>query len=46
MDAAAVPYVRILRVGIEHGAGVVSLAAVVIVGPALFKERLIGIHFI
>lgn len=32
-------------VGIEQGAGVASAAAVVIVGLALYKVRLIGIHF-
>jgi caa(3)-type oxidase subunit IV len=32
-------------VGVEQGAGVASAAAVVIIGVALFKVRLIGIHF-
>lgn len=32
-------------VGIEPGAGVASAAAVVIIGLALYKVRLIGIHF-
>jgi hypothetical protein len=32
-------------VGIEQGAGVASAAAVVILGLALYKVRLIGIHF-
>ena len=32
-------------VGIEQGAGVASAAAVVIIGLALCKVRLIGIHF-
>jgi Prokaryotic Cytochrome C oxidase subunit IV len=32
-------------VGLEQGAGVASAAAVVILGLALFKVRLIGIHF-
>lgn len=32
-------------VGIEQGAGAASAAAIVIVGIALFKVRLIGIHF-
>jgi Prokaryotic Cytochrome C oxidase subunit IV len=32
-------------VGIEQGAGVASAAAVVIIGIALFKVRLIGLHF-
>lgn len=32
-------------VGIEQGAGVASAAAVVIIGIAMFKVRLIGIHF-
>jgi hypothetical protein len=32
-------------VGIEQGASVASAAAVVIVGLALFKVRLIGMHF-
>ena len=32
-------------VGIEQGAGIRSAAAVVIIGVALFKVRLIGIHF-
>lgn len=32
-------------VGVEQGAGVASAAAVVIIGIALFKVRLIGMHF-
>jgi hypothetical protein len=32
-------------VGIEQGAGAAPAAAVVIIGLALFKVRLIGIHF-
>ncbi len=32
-------------VGVEQGAGVASAAAVVIIGLALCKVRLIGIHF-
>jgi caa(3)-type oxidase subunit IV len=32
-------------VGIEQGAGAASAAAVVLIGVALFKVRLIGIHF-
>ena len=32
-------------VGIEQGAGAASAAAVAIIGLALFKVRLIGIHF-
>jgi Prokaryotic Cytochrome C oxidase subunit IV len=32
-------------VGIEQGAGVARAAAVVIIGLALYKVRLIGIHF-
>jgi cytochrome c oxidase subunit IV len=32
-------------VGIEQGAGFASAAAVIIVGIALLKVRLIGIHF-
>jgi hypothetical protein len=32
-------------VGIEQGAGIASAAAVVIIGIALFKVRLIGLHF-
>lgn len=32
-------------VGIEQGAGFASAAAVVIIGIALFKVRLIGLHF-
>jgi caa(3)-type oxidase subunit IV len=32
-------------VGIEQGSGVASAAAVVLIGVALFKVRLIGIHF-
>jgi hypothetical protein len=32
-------------VGIEQGAGVASAAAVVIIGLALYKVRLIGMHF-
>jgi hypothetical protein len=32
-------------VGIEQGTGVASAAAIVIIGIALFKVRLIGIHF-
>jgi caa(3)-type oxidase subunit IV len=32
-------------VGIEQGAGTSSAAAVVIIGIALFKVRLIGLHF-
>jgi Prokaryotic Cytochrome C oxidase subunit IV len=32
-------------VGIEQGAGAASAAAVVIIGLALFKVRLIGMHF-
>jgi caa(3)-type oxidase subunit IV len=32
-------------VGIEQGTGVASAAAVVLIGVALFKVRLIGIHF-
>jgi hypothetical protein len=32
-------------VGVEQGAGFASAAAVLIVGIALFKVRLIGIHF-
>jgi Prokaryotic Cytochrome C oxidase subunit IV len=32
-------------VGIEQGAGVASAAAVVIIGLAMYKVRLIGIHF-
>jgi len=32
-------------VGVEQGAGLESVAAIVIVGVALFKVRLIGVHF-
>jgi hypothetical protein len=32
-------------IGIEQGAGFASAGAVVIIGIALFKVRLIGIHF-
>ncbi|OBH09122.1 hypothetical protein A5692_21455 [Mycobacterium sp. E342] len=32
-------------VGVEQGAGVASAAAVVIIGLALCKVRLIGLHF-
>jgi caa(3)-type oxidase subunit IV len=32
-------------VGIEQGAGFASTAAVIIIGIALFKVRLIGLHF-
>lgn len=32
-------------VGVEQGAGFVSAAAAIIVGIAMFKVRLIGIHF-
>jgi Prokaryotic Cytochrome C oxidase subunit IV len=32
-------------VGIEQGAGFASVGAAIIVGIALFKVRLIGIHF-
>lgn len=32
-------------VGVEQGAGVASAAAVVIIGIAVFKVRLIGMHF-
>jgi hypothetical protein len=32
-------------VGIEQGAGVASAAAIIIIGIALFKVRLIGLHF-
>lgn len=32
-------------VGIEQGRGVASASAVVIIGIALFKVRLVGIHF-
>jgi hypothetical protein len=32
-------------VGIEQGAGFASAAAVIILGIAMFKVRLIGIHF-
>jgi caa(3)-type oxidase subunit IV len=32
-------------VGIEQGSGVASAAAVLLIGVALFKVRLIGIHF-
>jgi len=32
-------------IGIEQGTGVASAAAIVIIGIALFKVRLIGIHF-
>lgn len=32
-------------VGIEQGAGFASVGAVIIVGIAMFKVRLIGIHF-
>ncbi|MGD1170138.1 cytochrome C oxidase subunit IV family protein [Mycobacterium seoulense] len=32
-------------VGVEQGAGVASAAAVVIIGLALSKVRLIGLHF-
>lgn len=32
-------------VGIEQGAGIASAAAVVIIGIAMFKVRLIGLHF-
>ncbi|MGB8387594.1 cytochrome C oxidase subunit IV family protein [Mycobacterium sp.] len=32
-------------VGVEQGAGVASAAAILIVGVAMFKVRLIGIHF-
>jgi hypothetical protein len=32
-------------IGIEQGAGFASVGAVIIVGIALFKVRLIGIHF-
>ncbi len=32
-------------VGIEQGAGFASAAAVIIIGVALFKVRLIGLHF-
>lgn len=32
-------------VGVEQGAGVASAAAVVIIGIALFKVRLIAMHF-
>ena len=32
-------------IGVEQGAGFASVAAAIIVGIALFKVRLIGIHF-
>lgn len=32
-------------IGIEQGAGFASAAAVIIIGIALFKVRLIGLHF-
>ena len=32
-------------VGVEQGAGAASAAAVLIIGIALFKVRLIGMHF-
>ncbi|BDB44230.1 MULTISPECIES: cytochrome C oxidase subunit IV family protein [Mycobacterium] len=32
-------------VGIEQGAGFASVGAIIIVGIALFKVRLIGVHF-
>jgi cytochrome c oxidase subunit IV len=32
-------------VGIEQGAGFASVGAVIIVGIAMFKVRLIGLHF-
>jgi hypothetical protein len=32
-------------VGIEQGAGFASAAAIIIIGIALFKVRLIGLHF-
>lgn len=32
-------------VGIEQGAGLEWVAAIVIIGVALFKVRLIGVHF-
>jgi Prokaryotic Cytochrome C oxidase subunit IV len=45
MGSVAGTYLASSIVGIEQGAGAASTATVVLIAVALFKVRLIGIHF-